>query len=267
VKKKRGDLEPDKGVPVVGSTAFKLPESGLAEDILRALAAAGAGKAPGDAGKAPGDAGKAPGDAAEAPGGAGEATPGGTGGSRPAAPLYGPERVYAFVDRLERRAIQEAEEQREAPETWVTFDLADEVYALPVTRVQEVLRVTSITRVPHAPAPVRGITNLRGRVLAVVDLRVRLGLPATGLDGHSRIVVVASRDRSIGLLVDAARQVIKLLPSGVQPPPADIMTPRSDFLLGVYHLGETLVILLDVDRVLLVHEGLEMAEAEAAAAS
>lgn len=206
--------------------SFELPESGLAEDILAAF------------------------DAREVPS-----------APAPAAPLAGPERLYAFVDRLERRG-REAEEKKEEPETWVTFELAEEVYALPVSRVEEVLRVTGVTRVPHAPAPIRGITNLRGRVLAVVDLRVRLGLKAAELSPLSRIVVVTSRERSIGLLVDAARQVVKLLPSGMQPPPADVMTERSDFLRGVYHTEESLIVLLDVDRVLWIHEGLDL-EAEA----
>jgi len=144
----------------------------------------------------------------------------------------------------------------------VTFETAGEVYGLPVTCVEEVLRVTTITRLPYAPAPVRGITQLRGRVLPVVDLRVRLGLRAAELTPQSRIVVVTSRERSIGLLVDAARQVVKLLPSGMQPPPADVMTEQSDFLRGVYHTEEVLLVLLDVDRVLWIHEGLDL-EAEA----
>lgn len=206
--------------------SFELPDSGLAEDILAAFEAAEEPSVP-----------------------------------IPVSPA-GPERLYAFVDRLARRGAQEAEEAREEPETWVSFEIAGEIYALPVDRVQEVLRVTGITRVPHAPAPIRGITNLRGRVLAVVDLRVRLGLRAAELAPQSRIVVVTSRDRSIGLLVDAARQVVKLLPSGVQPPPPDVMTERSDFIRGVYHTEEILLVLLDVDRVLWIHEGLDL-EAEA----
>ena len=208
--------------------SFELPESGLAEDILAAF------------------------EGRDVAGEAHDRQP----------PVAGPEQLYAFVDRLERRGMQEAEEKKEEPETWVTFELAGEDYALSVTRVQEVLRVAGVTRVPHAPAPIRGITNLRGRVLAVVDLRVRLGLKAVELTPHSRIVVVSSRDRSIGLLVDAARQVVKILPSGMQPPPPDVMTERSDFIRGVYHAEEILLVLLDVDRVLWIHEGLDL-EAEA----
>ncbi|HKV13270.1 MAG TPA: chemotaxis protein CheW [Thermoanaerobaculia bacterium] len=231
MKKKRGKAE----------GAFELPESGLAEDILAAYEARETSPLSPLLSPSP--------------------QPGEGDASQAVLPVAGPERLYAFVDRLERRG-QEAEEKKEEPETWVTFELAEEIYALPVSRVQEVLRVTGVTRVPHAPAPIRGITNLRGRVLAVVDLRVRLGLKAAELTPQSRIVVVTSRERSIGLLVDAARQVVKLLPSGMQPPPADVMTERSDFIRGVYHKEEVLLVLLDVDRVLWIHEGLDL-EAEA----
>ncbi|HYG62460.1 MAG TPA: chemotaxis protein CheW [Thermoanaerobaculia bacterium] len=246
MKKKRGSHEPGDGA------TFRLPESGLAEDILKAFASSMAAE---EAEEAEEDDGTA-GGPAEAPAPAREP------GRKPSSSAQGTDRVYAFVDRLERHAAREADEAREDPETWVTFDLSGEVYGLPVARIEEVLRVTAITRVPHAPTPVRGITNMRGRVLAVVDLRVRLGLPPAPIDAQSRILVVSSRERSIGLLADAARQVIKILPSSVQPPPTDVVTSRSDFIVGVVRAGETLVILLDIDRVLLIQEGTEMPEPE-----
>ncbi|HYN22703.1 MAG TPA: chemotaxis protein CheW [Thermoanaerobaculia bacterium] len=175
----------------------------------------------------------------------------------PEAVPLGPERLYELADRLAHRGSKEDEAPQEQPETWVGVEVAGEVYVLPVERVQEVLRVTGITRLPYAPAPVRGITHQRGRVLTVVDLRVRLGFEPAPTDSRSRICVVFSRGRSIGLLVDAARHVVKLLPSGKQPPPADVMTQRSEFILGVYRLEEALIILLDVDRVLLLDEDTE----------
>lgn len=226
---------------------IELPEFGLAEDILAALEAQVAAR----------EAAAAAGPAAETvpePAPPVQESP-----PRPApaaSPLAGPERVYAFIDRLQNRSGAEPEAPREEPEIWVSFELAGEVYALPVTRVEEVLRIGAITRVPHAPAPVRGITNLRGRVLAVVDLRVRLGLPPVEPGPQSRILVVSSRDRSIGLLVDAARQVVRILPSAVQAAPADVLTEQSDFLIGVYHHAEELVILLDVDQVLWIPDSL-----------
>ena len=139
-------------------------------------------------------------------------------------------------------------------ETWVTFALAGETFALPVSSVLEILRVAGITRVPHAPRVVRGVTNMRGKVLPVVDLRVRLGIEAAEIMPQSRILVAASRGRLLGLLVDAVRQVDRIDRIAVQPPPPDVMTAQSDYIIGVSQLGERLVILLDVDLVLVVHE-------------
>ncbi len=167
--------------------------------------------------------------------------------------LTGPERLYALADRLAARSAAEQEAPREKPETWVAVEVAGDVYALPVANVEEVLRVSDITRLPDAPAPVRGITQQRGRILTVVDLRVRLGYAPAPLDARSRICVVSSRGRSIGLLVDAARHVVKLLPSGKQPP-AEVTSERSAFILGVYPLEDVPTLLLDVDRVLLLQE-------------
>jgi purine-binding chemotaxis protein CheW len=201
----------------------QLPEFGLAEDILRAwdLCEKTAAPAP-------------------------EQVPVLTGGEPE---LAGPERVFAFADRLAQR--QAAPQQKpEEPETWISFELAGEIYALPVASVEEIQRISFLTRVPFSPAPIRGITNLRGRVLAVVDLRVRLGLPRAEVHVQNRIVVVESRQRSIGLLVDAARQIVKILPSRILPTPADVRTNQSDFLRGVYPREEDLLILLDLERVL-----------------
>jgi purine-binding chemotaxis protein CheW len=213
--------------PGVGS---RLPELGLAEDILSAWAQRGQAPAPEPA------------------------VPESPELSEPPAPqaadaeLSGPERLYAFVDRLAQGEAAPA--RPEEPESWVSFELAGEAYALPVACVEEIQRISAVTRVPYAPAPIRGVTNLRGRVLAVVDLRVRLGLPSADITPQSRLVVVEARRRSIGLLVDAARQIAKLLPSRIQPTPADVKTVQSDFLRGVYPRDEDLLILLDLERVL-----------------
>ncbi len=154
----------------------------------------------------------------------------------------GPERLYALAQQLAAGAASGPQAAPEVPEIWVTFEVAGELFALPVACVEEVLRVAGITRLPYAPAAVRGITHRRGRVLTVMDLRVRLG-------------VVSSRGVSIGLLVDGARQVVRLLPSGHQEPPADVMTERSRFVVGIHSLEDSLLILLDIDRILLLDDG------------
>lgn len=98
---------------------------------------------------------------------------------------------------------------------------------------------------------------MRGRVLPVVDLRLRLGIKETDIGHLSRVLVVESLGRLIGLLVDSVRQVIRINRKAVQPPPPDVMTNQSDYILGVYHLQEALVILLDVDKVLTIKDSLQ----------
>ena len=174
----------------------------------------------------------------------------GAGGGLPAPD----DRVLLFADSLQHQREQEDERLHEW-ETWVTCRCDREVFALPVKQVQEILRVTALTRVPHAPFPVRGVTNLRGYVLPVVDLRVRLGLQPTEVGVRSRIMVVQSRGRLIGLLVDAVEQVAQIDRLAVEPPPEDVMTEQSFYLLGVYHVDDSeMVILLDADKVLQVRD-------------
>lgn len=168
----------------------------------------------------------------------------------------GPDRVYAFTDRV--RECEETAALKETPieerlETWVLFSLKDEVYALPVSHVREILRSGSVTRVPDAPYPVLGITNLRGRVLPVVDLRLRMGLEKSDRLDSQRILVTDTLQRWIGILVDSVLEVVHLDMNQVKPPPEDIMTGQSDYLTGVYHMDELFVILLDADRVLMIH--------------
>ena len=172
----------------------------------------------------------------------------------------GPDRVLLFADSLQAdKAEEEAREQQ--LETWVTCQIAAEVFSLPVRQVQEILRVTSLTRVPHAPFPVRGVTNLRGSVLPVVDLRVRLGLEPVEIGPRHRVIVLSSHGRLIGLLVDAVDQVVTIDRLTVQPPPEDVMTAQSYYLIGVYDRGDEMIILLDADRILQVRDADDVARA------
>ncbi len=171
------------------------------------------------------------------------------------------DRVLLFADSLQERRHEEEERQHQW-ETWVTCRLDREVFALPVKQVQEILRVAALTRVPHAPFPVRGVTNLRGYVLPVVDLRVRLGMAAQEPGPRHRVMVVHSRGRLIGLLVDAVEQVTQIDRLAVEPVPEDVMTEQSYYLIGVYHLDDDeMVILLDADKVLRVRDRDEVAAA------
>lgn len=169
--------------------------------------------------------------------------------------LSGPGRVFDFADRLSARSDEKKSTgPKPRLETCLTFGLGGETFAMPVEPVQQVVRISQITRVPHAPKPIRGVTNLRGKVIPVIDLRVRVGLPAAIVERTSRIVAVSSRGRVIGLLVDSVHQVMHLDLNQIQRPPEDVMTVQSDYIAGVYHHGSQLLLVLDVDRALIIRE-------------
>jgi purine-binding chemotaxis protein CheW len=159
--------------------------------------------------------------------------------------------LLGFADAMDARAAIEAAPVP-APELHLlTFTLDREEFGIPVTQVREVIRVSEITRVPQAPAHVRGVANLRGRILAVVELRCRLGLPPAELTPRSRVVVVEVRDRVLGLLVDAVSQVTKVPEAGVAPAPEEVVSADADYVTGVARWQSRLIILLDLEKALL----------------
>jgi len=114
--------------------------------------------------------------------------------------------------------------------------------------------VAEITRVPQAPPHVRGVANLRGRILAVVELRSRLGLAPAELTPRSRVVVVEVRGRVLGLLVDAVSQVTKVPQASVVPAPEEVVSGDAGYVTGVARWQSRLIILLDLEKALLPTE-------------
>ncbi len=141
----------------------------------------------------------------------------------------------------------------------VVFGLADESYGVHVLAVEEIIRLQEITAIPHAPDFVEGVINLRGRVIPVLDLRKRFGLPPAEATKSTRIVVVEASGMTVGLVVDSVDEVRNLPTDTIEPPSPIVTTVDSDFLMGVGKLPagggqEQLVILLDLDRVTSVAE-------------
>ena len=132
----------------------------------------------------------------------------------------------------------------------VVFRLDREEYGVPIDVVREVVRVTDITRVPHAPAHIRGVMNLRGRILPVVEIRSRLGLAPAEVTPASRVVVAEVAGRLLGLLVDAVGQVARVGERQVAAPPDDVRTAGADAVTGVARMGQRLLVLLDLSRAL-----------------
>jgi purine-binding chemotaxis protein CheW len=141
----------------------------------------------------------------------------------------------------------------------VSFNLADEEYGLDIMKVQEIILIGEITQMPQAPPYVRGLINLRGHVIPIIDLRQRFGLPETGKNESQRIIVVNVSQRTIGIVVDEVDQVLRVKAEDMEPPPTSIKGIKHDFISGLAKLENKLVILLDVENLLTEQEqqGLE----------
>jgi len=164
---------------------------------------------------------------------------------------HGHDGLLGFADAMDARTTAAAAPAPGPELHLLTFLLDREEFGIPVTQVREVIRVSEITRVPQAPAHVRGVANLRGRILAVVELRSRVGLPPAELTPRSRVVVVEVRGRVLGVLVDAVSQVTKVPQASVAPAPEEVLAADVDYLTGVARWDSRLIILLDLEKVLL----------------
>ena len=158
--------------------------------------------------------------------------------------------LLAFADSILARAPAPTPVVEVHPT--LTFCLRGEEFGLPILRSREIVRVGEITRIPEAPPHVRGVLNLRGRVLPVVELRTRLGMPVATLTSRSRVIVVEALGRLFGLLVDRVSRIAKIPATAIQPAPPDALFGSPDYVTGIASMGDKSIILLDVDKVLLL---------------
>jgi purine-binding chemotaxis protein CheW len=132
----------------------------------------------------------------------------------------------------------------------VGFRIGRETFGLPISTVREIVRVPEITSVPNAPDYIEGVINLRGRIIPVVDLRKRFGEPVAEKSKKNRIVVVEMEQRSIGLIVNSASEVLRIPPSDIESPNNVFQEGELNYITGVGKLHGRLVILLDLNRIL-----------------
>jgi purine-binding chemotaxis protein CheW len=128
---------------------------------------------------------------------------------------------------------------------YATFEVADQLFGLEVGRVQEVLTFSEYTPVPLAPAHVGGLFNLRGQVIAALDLRVRLGLPPSDLSEGAMNVIVRTDDESVSLLVDRIGDVVELDDNAAEVPPDTLTGPVRDLITATFPLEDRLMLVLD----------------------
>ncbi len=152
----------------------------------------------------------------------------------------------------------------------LAFLVGRDEYAVPILSVREIVGFAEATRVPATPPWIRGVVNLRGQVLPVVDLAVKFGLPPVTVTTRSCVVVfevpIDGQSTTVGALVDAVSQVLDLAPGDIEPPPSFGTQIRVDYLVGATLENGRFTLLLDTDRVLRAEEILALSNAAEAAA-
>jgi len=161
-----------------------------------------------------------------------------------------------FIDRAQVEVNQvndsQIREQSAMLLHLVTFQLGREEYGVEISSVQEIIRAADITPVPGAPSHVRGVLNLRGKIIPVVDLRQRFSLTIADAADDQRIIVVELGEKRIGMLVDSVSQVIRIPAGVVEEMPEEATSVDENFIKGVGKLDARLIIILDLNRSLLL---------------
>ena len=146
--------------------------------------------------------------------------------------------------------------------SYILFTVAGTTYALPSGEVRHMEMIGDITRVPNAPAFIDGVVFSRGQVVPVVNLRARFGFERAAVDLRTRLIVVQSGGRLIGLVTDAAREFVTIPPEAIQPPNEALSGMSGRYVDGIASLGERLILVLSLDRILNFDEALTVGLAD-----
>lgn len=136
----------------------------------------------------------------------------------------------------------------------VAFKLGGEEYGVSITQVQEIIRRREPTRIPQTPNFIEGVINLRGNLIPIIDLKKRFKLPEVEFDENSRIIIVEVEGQTVGIIVDAVSEVLRISQDAIEPPPPGVATIEAEYLKGVGKIDDRLLILLDIDKLLSTKE-------------
>jgi len=157
------------------------------------------------------------------------------------------------------------EQKKEAAELLqlVSFFIGNEEFGVDILYVQEINRMSQVTKVPNSPDFVDGVINLRGRVIPVIDLRLRLGMPKKEPDKNTRIIVMEVTGKTVGFIVDSVNEVLRIPKNVTEAPPDLAVGVNSEFIKSVGKLEDRLLILIDLEKILSKEENLELQTAVA----
>ncbi len=132
----------------------------------------------------------------------------------------------------------------------VAFRLGAEEYAVPVQNVEGIIKLADPTKVPGSPAFIRGVMNLRGKVISILDLRARFAMGSRENEDDSRVLVVQHDGKNVGILVDEVSEVMTVETSAIQPPPPEVVATKNRAIEGLCKVDDRLIIILDLGAVL-----------------
>jgi len=158
------------------------------------------------------------------------------------------------VEQVQRAESKRAAENPDEVKQHVTFVIGEATYGVEVLRVQEIIGMTQITHVPNSMAFMKGVINLRGSVVPVVDMRLKFAMEERPYDVFTVIIIVEVRERMIGMIVDSVSDVVSIPIKSIQDTPHFSARIETDFISGIGQVDDKLVIILDVDRILSADE-------------
>ena len=140
----------------------------------------------------------------------------------------------------------------------ISFAISDEDYGVDIQTVKEVIRKKEITRLPKAPAFVKGVINLRGDVIPIIDLRERFNMEQQEYTNMTRVIVVEVEGRSIGMVVDSVSHVLRIEEGQIEPPPPCVGKVSEEYIRGVGKVDDKLIVLLNINHILSTEEKIEL---------
>lgn len=168
------------------------------------------------------------------------------------------------MGQIVQRQTRAATAQAEAPQQYLTFTLGGEMFAVAILNVKEIIEFGSLTEIPMTPRFIRGVINLRGAVVPVIDLACRFGGKRTTVSRRTCVVIIELEEdehkHDIGVMVDAVSEVLEVAASDIEPPPAFGARIRADFISGMGKINGRFVIILNVGKVLSANEIAELAQ-------
>jgi purine-binding chemotaxis protein CheW len=157
--------------------------------------------------------------------------------------------MTAAVEQLSKQQASQAGAGTDGSQ-FLTFNLGEELYGVDILRVQEIKGYTAVTKIPNTPSHIKGVLNLRGTIVPIVELRTKFGMPTIEYTAFTVIIIVVVRDKVMGLVVDSVSDVLNIEQKDVQAPPQFGAKVDASVLNGIGKSGDKLVALLDIDRLM-----------------